>query len=203
MKGFFSFIILFALVLLIIQSSSYFSDSDSFSTDKLIYIERIYQLEMNLKESIEEGAREGAIEGFSLYLLSTPANEFNVDDAEQYVRISVHEKLSSLNSVSLEDFDFSLWCGDPSKKSINNLRKKMLLDDELSTCSNCKLVENLNCVDSIHPDFSLEIEPGELPEFSSLTLGDEEVQFGVSIYSSKFKISSVFLISKEKVILID
>ena len=202
MKGFFSFILLFSLILLIIYSTTYFSNPYSFSTDKLISIERIYQLEMNLKESVWEGAKQGSLDGLSIYLLSHP-EEFNLEEAKQYVKLAVHEKLSSLNSIEFEDFEFELWCGNPSKKSLNNLRKQILLENELLICSNCKKLENLNCMDYLKPNFLLNISPGEFPTLYNIEIGNEKGSFGISIYSEKFQISSVFLLPKEEVFLID
>ena len=203
MKGFFSFVLLFSLILLIIHSTSCFSNHYLFSMEKLIPIERIYQLEMNLKESVWEGAKEGSLEGISIYLLSNPEDEFNLENAKQYIKLAVHEKLSSLNSVDFEDFEFELWCGNPSKQSLNNLKKEMLLEDKLLICSNCKKLETLNCMDYLEPNFLLDISPGELPVLYSLRIGNEKGSFGISIYSKKFQISSVFLLPKEEVLLID
>lgn len=198
MRGFFSFVLLLSLILLLIYSFSYFSPY-SFSSDKLILAERIYQLEMNLKENIYEGAKQGALEGLSTYLLTVPEQEFKVSEAKQYIQVAVHEKLSSINSLELEDFEFEIWCGDISKYKMENLRKDILSENKLSICEDCSNLENLNCLEYIYVEFNLETEPGELPELKSLTLGTKKGFFGVSIYSEKFQISSVFQIPKKEV----
>ncbi len=203
MKGFFSFVLLFSLIILITHSLFYSNLMSNYSNSKLISIERIYSLEMNLKEVIIGGTREGSIEGLELYLLTTPTKKFNLDEAKQTIKISVHKKLSSLNDLQLEDFKFKLWCGDPTSNSLTLLRKKMLIENKLLLCSNCIELAGLNCIDYIEPKFHLNVEPGELPPISSTKLGTDEGFFGISIYSSKFSISSAFLIPKYEVMLIE
>lgn len=203
MKGFFSFVVLLSLVLVIIHSFSYNQLSKNFDSSTLISLERIYQLEMNLKESLLEGVRQGSIEAIQIYLLTTEPSSFNLEEAKYYVKLYSYEKILSLDEMNFEDFEFFFWCGNPTEYELKKLRKEILIFQELLLCSNCHSLDNYNCIDYLDVDFILDVEEDQLPELNSISIGNKNGFFGVSIYSKKFGLSSVFLIPKQEVSLIE
>ncbi|MFA5050286.1 MAG: hypothetical protein WC501_04730 [Candidatus Micrarchaeia archaeon] len=198
MKGFFSFILLLCIILILIEARIYSIKSESFPYNELISVERAYGIEMNLKEQFFEGARQGANEGFTLYLLSKEAG-FDEEEAEFFVKMKIIEKTSNLGDMQLEDFKFRIWCGNVFDFELENLMKGMLLEKSAEICNGCAVAEGLNCFEYIEVDFMLEDMPGMGPSIHSISLGNRKGDFGVSIYSEKFKIAQAFKIPKKEV----
>lgn len=67
MRGYLSFVLVLASVVLVFTLLEINMVSKSFDLSKAISVERAYGLQMNVKESILESARQGARDGFNTY----------------------------------------------------------------------------------------------------------------------------------------
>jgi len=194
MRGFISFLLVFAFLVIFLYSLFPLLSSFEFDQSKNIAIERAYSLEMNLKEAILEGTREAAVSAFEEYLLTHPSyGSFNLDELEEEIKDSVQEKILQLefiSSTNSEDFEFKFFCGDPSSLEISSWKKKMLEQGKIEKCLSCEEFDSDSCKEIINVDFELHIEPGVLPLLSSISFGKEKVLL-IAIYSKKFEISSV------------
>ena len=63
MRGYFTFLIVFAAFLLLISLAQFNTNAKTSNTGSAIWVERYYQAQMNGKEAIAEAAREGAKSG--------------------------------------------------------------------------------------------------------------------------------------------
>lgn len=70
MRGYFTFLIVFAAFLLLISLAQFNSNAKTSNAGSAIWVERYYQVQMNAKEAVVEAAREGAKQGFSDYFSS-------------------------------------------------------------------------------------------------------------------------------------
>ena len=206
-RGFFSVLFLLAIAFLIIHSFLYFENFQSSYNEnvenyRILTMERIYQFEMNLKETTVIGTKEGSKEGLATYLISLPEDEdFNVEDAKKVIKIFVNEKMSMINGASqINDFSYEIWCGNPRKIEIEELKKKIIEKKNIVNCKNChKVDELLYCTKYINVNFNEDVENGENPSLSSASIGNNKGTFGISIYSEKFNVDSVFKIPKQEV----
>ena len=67
MRGYFTFLIVFAAFLLLISLAQFNTNAKTSNLGPAIWVERYYQVQMNAKEAVVEAAREGAKEGFFQY----------------------------------------------------------------------------------------------------------------------------------------
>ncbi|MEM4359260.1 MAG: hypothetical protein QXT45_01890 [Candidatus Bilamarchaeaceae archaeon] len=67
MRGYFTFVIVFAAYLLLISLAQFNTNAKTSNLGATIWVERYYQVQMNAKEAIIEAAREGAKEGVTEY----------------------------------------------------------------------------------------------------------------------------------------
>jgi len=67
MRGYFTFLIVFAAFLLVISLAQFNTNAKTSNLGPAIWVERYYQVQLNAKEAVVEAAREGAREGFFLY----------------------------------------------------------------------------------------------------------------------------------------
>lgn len=196
MKGFLSFLLLFSIVLILIAVYTQIS-LIHFDKTSLITIERIYSLEMNLKQLVNLGSKEGAKEGLLVY--SATANKFESEDAETMMKVHIINKLSLVNSIHYDDFSFILWCGNPSDYDLILIRKKMLDENSLLSCTNCISASEYSCTDFIDI-IPIEYSTDSISSFK-IKIGNNKGIFGGSIYSEKFKISSAFPITEEVMVI--
>ena len=67
MRGYLSFILVFIAVLLLLALLRLHDAAHSTDLSKAVAAERTYAVQMNVKESVVESARRGALAGFSDY----------------------------------------------------------------------------------------------------------------------------------------
>jgi hypothetical protein len=67
MRGYISFVLVFISVLLLLSLLKLHDASSSTDLSKAVAVERIYGVQMNVKESVIEAARQGALDGFVGY----------------------------------------------------------------------------------------------------------------------------------------
>ncbi len=199
MKGFFSFILLLCIFLILIESKIYYFNTRSFDYSQLIAIERAYGNEMNLKEQFFEGSRIGANEGLEIYLLSKEAG-FRKNEAELMVKIKIIEKISMLSDAEIEDFKIKIWCGNPFDFELEKLMEEMFSENKLKVCNGCAVAENFNCFEFIDIQFSDEsFLYSNVPLIKYIKLGNRNGNFGISLYSEKFQIAQAFKIPEKEV----
>lgn len=192
MKGFISFLLVFAFLVIFLYSLSPVLSSFEFDQSKNIAIERAYSLEMNLKETILEGSREAAVSTVEEYLLIHPSYEsFNLEELEEEIKESVQSKIVELDSSKFEDFEFEFFCGNPSSLEITSWKKKMLEQEKIEKCSSCEEFDSDTCKEIIDVNFELHTESDALPALSSISFGKEKEVLLIAIYSKKFEVSSV------------
>ena len=139
MKGYFSFILVFLLSLLLISSIELYQSKQSFSLSKAIISERTYEIGSNTEHSISESLLQGAIAGFGYYdsthFISmcnhcldyycdpTPATPnqcdealcsfcFRDEEAKKSARLSALSSLASVREIS-SNYDFNVSFNDP------------------------------------------------------------------------------------------
>lgn len=121
MRGYFSFLIVFAACLLLVSLVQFNVNSKYSNPAGSLWVERYYQAEMNIKEAIVEAAREGAVEGIIAYseiysssgcaarladgdLTATP----NLDCVEYYINKRAVEKISALDGSETDGMRFAV-----------------------------------------------------------------------------------------------
>ena len=67
MRGYLTFLIVFAAYLLLISLAQLNTNAKTSDLGSAIWVERYYQVQMNTKEAVVEAAREGAREGLKSY----------------------------------------------------------------------------------------------------------------------------------------
>lgn len=228
MRGFISFLLVFAFLVIFLYSLFPLLSSFEFDQSKNIAIERAYSLEMNLKETILEGIREAAVSATERYLLTHPSYEsFNLEELEEEIKESVQNKIIELDSFDSEDvknhqletdslfltdgdstglkpaesldFEFEFFCGEPSSLETTSWKKKMLEQGKIEKCLSCEEFDSDSCKEIINVNFQLHTEPNSIPALSSISFGKEKVLL-IAIYSKKFEVSSVSYIPISEVV---
>jgi|GEM_PF-1895672 len=67
MRGHLSFVLVFLSVILLFHLLELQLASKDFNLSKAVAVQRIYSVQMNIKENILEASRQGAVEGFTAY----------------------------------------------------------------------------------------------------------------------------------------
>ena len=196
MKGFISFLIVFAGLFIFIYSSS--SLISNFDLTQTIGMERVFQTGMNIKELIYESGRIGAIEGFEAYLLSSP-EEFNLDNAVEAAKLGAFLRISKLNELEFEGMNAKIWCGYVNE---NQLRKSLE-----GNCDYCWEISSLECLDFIQVEI---ITVDEEPGLGEIYFKGEKPPFivyfgviGITIESEKFGIKYITYVPNSEVIYIE
>lgn len=136
MRGHLSFVLVFLSVLLLFHLLELQLASKDFGLSKAVAVQRIYSVQMNIKENILEASRQGAVDGFSEYdsshdislcrhcpdhacIPASPTNFcdavlcsrcFREDEARRYAEEGAVLKLASLQGHGF-DTDFSAAIG--------------------------------------------------------------------------------------------
>ncbi len=119
MRGYLTFLIVFAACLLTISLIQFDINAKYSNSAGALWTERYYQAEMNIKEAVIEAAREGAVEGVVSYCESYAASDCskrladgdvsavpNIDCIEYYVNKKAVEKINSLNGLETDGMAF-------------------------------------------------------------------------------------------------
>jgi len=120
LKGYFGFLVVFAAFALLLSLVEFNLNSKSHDLSSAITSEKLYGIQMNVKEVIIEAAREGAKEGFDNYtathsvaacsdLKASACCCFRIQDAERDTVNGARAKLSSV--LSNANFDDSVTVG--------------------------------------------------------------------------------------------
>ena len=200
MRGYFSFILVFASVLLLLNLFHSFSDlNDNYS--KEIAIEKAYQLQLNAKEAIMEAARQGARQGLIEYtLLHAIEGDYSLEDARDAARKKAFERISTLHGWEFEpEFEVKIWCGATNDNELAKLKNKMLSDGKAQTCAGCLEINEPECEDYVNVDFDVNwdivaVWLGNNKDMGILDTG----LVGVSVYSDKFRVSGVSYIPQSE-----
>jgi len=67
MRGYFTFLIVFAAFLLLISLAQFNTNAKTSNLGPAIWVERYYQVQMNAKEAVAEASREGVRDGLTSY----------------------------------------------------------------------------------------------------------------------------------------
>ncbi len=103
MKGYFTFLIVFAAFALLLSLVQLNLNSKSHDTSTAIWTERFYRVQMNVKEVLIEASREGAEEGFNNYCMMTPSDKFHSSLAGASVNGGIAAKIAAVMAES--EFD--------------------------------------------------------------------------------------------------
>jgi hypothetical protein len=105
LKGYFTFLIVFAAFALLLSLVQLNLNSKSHDTSTAIWTERFYRVQMNVKEVIVEAAREGAADGFDAYCAVTPPDEFSSSTATASINAGIMDKMAEVMRDSKDGFD--------------------------------------------------------------------------------------------------
>ena len=204
MKGYFSFLLVFFLVALIILLLQVHLDSNKNTQIKALQIKRMQSLVTNVKEVIRELARQGAIEGFEEYFLSIENPEkIRLDKLQEKIKTKIHEKLSlTADHTFSDDFEFFIWCGfDLYDRS--DVFNQFLTEMKMQNTSHIDITNSYplsapECTDIV--SFSAidpKTEINSVYDLSSIKLGQKSssrfnLVIGISVYSNKFNLSGIY-----------
>lgn len=204
MRGYISFLLVLASVLLVILllNSSILVRELSFSD--AIISEKTYQLQMNVKELILESARQGAINGFNGYshthskiackrhpLYTNNPDCFNDHDAILRTKTSAIASMAQLNTHN-SDFDLLLWCTQSKNEHLAQKHSIKLIEKRtLSNQENSFLLSSALCNDILSIKLKQSKIPYKNPTLEKLIFGETGTIIGISIYSSKFRVASL------------
>jgi len=158
MKGYLSFLLVFASAFLILTILQSYYAPNEVSFQKAIAAERVYQVEMNSKEAALEAVREGGREGFSIYNqshfsficndpdLGGPLDPlcFRIDEAKIWVKAGAYLYLVKLGqSVSGQSMDVGIFCTSSSSLSDDEARDiARSIREQGSYCPGCGLYQS-------------------------------------------------------------
>ncbi|MBN2478239.1 hypothetical protein JXB01_03020 [Candidatus Micrarchaeota archaeon] len=199
-KGFVSFAVVFVCLIVILASSrAVFTGNPDFSS--AIAVERSFQNELIIKNSIKESAKNGAITGFSEYLLFSA--EPNPEDAVSYATEGAVDNICSLQEIEISDADFIIWCGEPSQISLESAKIKIQKQKRPVLCEGCNFITSGICGEYIDVDILLD-DSGNLSPVSISFRKKNDLSgsgvIGISYYSEKFGYSSVSYIPSGEVV---
>ena len=197
MRGYVTFLLVFASLSLIIASSSMLAVSHSPYFPRTLEVERAAHLSMNIKESISEAASYGLKQGAYIYDTTTLPEERTPQARDAALRASIFSSLSKLPNHTYDpDYEIIIWCGYVSQQELDSLPEEMLEQEEARMCEGCAPLDNLLCASFLEikqePDSVL--LKGPLPT-DPLASGI----IGISVYSEKYGIAQVshFPVSEE------
>jgi len=145
LKGYFGFLVVFAAFALLLSLVEFNLNSKSHDLSSAITSEKLYGIQMNVKEVIIEAAREGAKEGFNNYVNGPPSPHsvaacsdpkasacccFSSRDAERDTVNGARTKLFSV--LSDANFDDSVTVGFVPDPLLSNITSE-IVEDQNST----------------------------------------------------------------------
>ncbi len=181
MKGYISFILVFASIFLILTFITINLSSTDFNLARAVSAERTYQIQLNLKEAMIESAKQGAMNGFEKYsvlrsdeaclmycvergvcLLSRPptCNKpsckqfcFKESDAEKAAEEAAVSNMARVKSAfSQDDVSIELWCGALGGDAGKGITNSLMTDSgSAHPCPVCTPLSFL-CSDYISAD---------------------------------------------------
>lgn len=208
MRGYISFLLVFAAFAIFVILADAYGNSKSLNFSKAIAFERMEQLSLDAKRSMLTSAKYGAIAGFLEYIRevinSGGIELFDPAAAKERIKDGVYFSLLLLNFFGEEDYQIALWCGEVSGESeLNSIAERSLRDGAPKMCANCQPIVSPSCKDYVNVDI-LNIDENK-PAMANLALGSENLGqnpriFGLTIYSRKFNISKVsYIPTSEKI----
>jgi hypothetical protein len=192
MRGYLSFILVFASLILLLTLLQAFSRSVDSNLSKEIAMGRAYHIQLNVRDAVLEAAAQGARDGFLEYtVLHVAEGDFDPAAAREAARRKAYERMSALSKWTFDpDFDVKLWCGYTDQRETRALQGKMLDEKNALICADCSGLDSPACADFVNLDAWGENGPASvwLGANEPLNLLQEGV-VGVSVYSDKFGVS--------------
>jgi hypothetical protein len=202
MRGYLSFLLVLASLLLVIMLLVSAAALKDFSLSRAIAAERTYQLQMNIKEVVLEAGRQGAVQAFTTYsfthskdaCIRKPMFTMNPDcfkdvEAMQQAKEGAYDRIKMLTAFD-PDYAILLWCGLPLTESeARNHSAKMITDSSLSLPFGRFVFFSL-CDNSISVSLEPSQNPNSNPTLKRIVFGESGIVIGASVYSNKFGAAS-------------
>lgn len=192
MKGYLSFILIFAAMLAVLSAFAFSIQARGSNLSTTIALEKTDDISLQHKQLILEAASQGIAKGLGV---STLKGEKDVLEIKKNIVQNVHQQLSNLSSYSSDSVEMVAWCGYVNSYDIRILHQQMMTQKRVLICDGCSKLDSDVCSDfiSVNNDFSV--------SFSSPSI--DPTRFGVigiSTHDKKYSINSVSYIPASTVI---
>jgi len=186
-RGYVSFVLVLLSVLIILFLIDA-HNSSSFEFSKQIAIEKAYQTQMNVKETIFEAGLYGAKEGISSYLIEH--RDVDLQELRKAARKGAHERIKLLENHGYGN-DVEIWCGYISSSDMRKTINRMGNEKKAALCQDCRKISSEECLEFIQ----VEIDPVEM-SFELYFQGEDPAPgksgiVGISVYDEKHDIGVV------------
>ena len=206
MRGYVTFILVFSAVILLLLSIEALTYSDKTNLTQAIAFSRVSKIDLNVKESLIELARQGANSGLNAYiikkqieaaekcigLVACPPPEYDQREAEFWVNSFTYSNILELENQSFADnVEVKFWCNNKIILNSVNLQKSMLDFNSALKCPSCLDINF--CSNMITSRVDVLTGYHILPELKYVQLTDStrEGIIGISVFDKKYKSVSI------------
>lgn len=203
MRGFVSFLIVFAciaIILLLLSINPVVSHSNQAGLKKLNV------LELDIKNTLLDLASSGANRAAREYIRERVIEAavrgvppvFDISEIRRRARIAGYEemrKLIDLLGIGGQEFEVSIWCGYTNDAEMAAVRDRMYRDKHAVICDGCLEIKNEECAGFINIDIKGMDPEGQLGAYAEVGFWKEQTGadggvIGISAYSERYGIAS-------------
>jgi hypothetical protein len=176
MKGYLAFLLVFASVFLILSLIAAASEAPKITFSRAIAAERAYQVQMNAKEVVLEGVRQGGVRGYGAYNASfriaccgdcatVPRGPrcpecFRYPDAVAAAQAGAFSEIASMGGASFDQgMNVTIWCQQGMGRD---------MADAIAAKSLPGGANGSGCEDAILPILGPDADPNENPHLEEL-----------------------------------
>ncbi len=197
MRGYISFLLVFASVAIILAVLSA-TTRTSINHAKEIELQRMYYLEIDIKDTLLGLAKQGANRGAKEYIAEqvekaaiteTPL-DINIPELKKRAQKAAFEDIQKMAAFEFnEPYDVKMWCGSPTFNEINKeFAQKMVEEKRALICNDCHDVTNELCEEFIWietPTIDFKNPLNSIVDLKLFKSSSKLAVFGVSIYSKE------------------
>ena len=200
MRGYVSFILVFVSIAVIL---TILSASFSFDPSRAIAFKRMQSLELDLKNSMldaahsaaEKTVREYVKEKLAQAALTGTAPVFSakeINEMKAKAKAAAYAELQKFSRLVIQNFDFVIWCGYPSKTGLQSTAEKMVAQQSVLYCDGYTDIGNELCKEfiDVEPQLGNLANPRAKVNLVSTSFTNGIGFIGISAYSKHFALAS-------------
>ena len=198
MRGYISFLLVFASVAIILAVLSTTTRA-SINHAKEIELQKMYYLEIDIKDTLLGLAKQGANRGAKEYIAEqvekaaiteTPL-DIDIPELKKRARKAAFEDIQKMAAFEFDEtYDVKMWCGFPTynKELKEDFAQKMVDEKRALICNDCHDLTNELCEEFIWietPTIDFENPLNSIVDLKLFKSSSKLAVFGVSIYSKE------------------
>ncbi len=189
MKGYITFLLVFAGIAVILATISIMTQN-RINHARAIELEKMYYLELDVKNTLLDLAKQGANEAIRKYIAEETAKALILKkplylDKEEMVRraqAGAHDEMKKIREFDFgPEYGVIAWCGSTTDEELGRLASRIYASKRAHACAECTGIEDEGCKDYIQVHLD---DEGSSAQVQFLKSGPVPGIIGVSVYST-------------------